>query len=81
MYEEGNAMKNKLSKWSVPVAAVFVTGYLLCGCAWQIGGDKKGTTTVQATRGQELIDLKKARDQGAITEDEYQAQRKKILGE
>ena len=70
-------MKNKLSKWSV--LAVCVAGFLLSSCAWQIGGDKKGTTTVQATRGQELIDLKKARDQGAITEDEYQAERKKIL--
>ena len=33
------------------------------------------------TRGQELIDLKRARDQGAITEDEYQAQRRRVLGQ
>jgi len=32
-------------------------------------------------RGQELIDLKKARDQGAISEEEYQAQKKRIIGQ
>ena len=34
-----------------------------------------------ATLGQQLSDLKKARDAGALSEDEYQAQRKKLLEE
>jgi hypothetical protein len=51
---------------------------LLSGCAWSIGERKEHG---QPTRGQELLDLKKARDQGAITEDEYQAQKKRLLGQ
>ncbi len=52
----------------------------LCGCAWSIGGGKKeASTSHEATRGQELIDLKKARDMGAITEEEYQAQRNRVM--
>lgn len=77
-------MKGKMvrpSKWLVLLAATIMGLSLLGdGCAWQIGGDKKGQTIVQPTRGQELLDLKKARDQGALTEDEYQAQRNKVLG-
>jgi hypothetical protein len=54
---------------------------LLAGCAWSIG-DGKGHehATIQPTRGQELIDLKKAKDQGALTQDEYEAQKKQVLG-
>lgn len=51
---------------------------LLAGCAWQLGGDKK-YEKVEPTVGQQLIDLQKARDTGAITEGEYQAQRARVL--
>jgi putative oligomerization/nucleic acid binding protein len=58
---------------------------LLSGCAWSIGGGHKEhgrpAEYAQPTRGQELLDLKKARDQGALTEDEYQAQKKRLLGQ
>jgi len=50
---------------------------LLSGCAWSIGEHKEHALP---TRGQELIDLKKARDNGAITEEEYQAQKQRLLG-
>lgn len=69
-----------LSKWIGLVATANLMAILFSGCAWQIGGDKHGTPAIHPTRGQELIDLKRAKDQGAITEDEYQAQRQKILG-
>jgi len=53
---------------------------LLTGClALQVGGgDKKDVE--QATIGQQLIDLKTARDAGAITDAEYQTQKAKLLG-
>lgn len=54
---------------------------LLTGCAWSIG-DKEGTDgpkTVQPTKGDELMDLKTARDQGALTEPEYNEQRQRVL--
>ena len=74
------AMKHSLPGWAVLIASSGLVGCLLSGCAWSIGDAKeRPVTAVQATRGQELIDLKKARDQGAITEDEYQVQRKSIL--
>jgi hypothetical protein len=46
-------------------------------CAWSIGGERaKGD---HPTQGQELIDLKRARDAGAITPDEYETQKRQIL--
>jgi hypothetical protein len=50
----------------------------LTGCVFSLGGSKEVTSS-HATRGQELIDLKKARDQGAITPEEYEAKRRQIL--
>jgi hypothetical protein len=40
-----------------------------------------GQETVEPTIGQQLIDLKKARDTGAITEAEYEAEKAKLLNE
>jgi hypothetical protein len=59
--------------------ALFVT-VLLTGClALQVGGgDKKELQT--ATVGQQLVDLQKAKDAGAISDSEYQAQKAKLLG-
>ena len=54
---------------------------LLTGCLYlQLGG---GSTTKPqyATVGQQLTDLKKAKDAGAITDAEYQEQKAKILDE
>jgi len=54
---------------------------VLTGCiGLSIGG---GTTTkpVNATVGQQLVDLKTAKDNGAITDAEYQAQKAKILNQ
>jgi hypothetical protein len=64
----------------VPTAlALFVT-VLFTGClALQVGGgDKKELQT--ATIGQQLVDLQKAKDSGALTEAEYQVQKAKLLG-
>jgi len=61
---------------------LFATGglivCLLCGCAWSVGEHKDHSLP---TRGQELIDLKKALDAGAISEDEFQSQKKRLLGQ
>jgi hypothetical protein len=53
---------------------------LLNGCiGLHIGsGDKRNVQN--ATIGQQLIDLKTAKDTGAITDAEYQAQKAKLLG-
>ena len=48
---------------------------LLTGC----GGADVKTTTTTVSIGQQLIDLKNARDSGAITEREYQRARKELV--
>lgn len=63
----------------VPLLLALATTTLLTGCLnLQIGGGS--TSKAQApTVGQQLTDLQKAKDTGAITEAEYQAQKAKIL--
>lgn len=69
-------MKRILIPASLALAAVLG----LSGCVATIGNrDGKGNGSV--TLGQQLIDLQKAKDAGAITEAEYQAQKSKLLGE
>jgi hypothetical protein len=51
----------------------------LTGCVAAIGNHEPPRST--ATLGQQLIDLRRARDSGAMTENEYQAQRTKFLAQ
>ena len=61
----------------IPILAV--SGLILsCGCAWEIGGGAKHAI-IQPTLGQQLTDLQKAKEAGAITDSEYQAQKQKLL--
>lgn len=63
---------------------VFVLALTLClgmtGCAWSVGGQKGGTTVVKPTQGQELIDLQKAHETGALSDEEYERMRNEIVG-
>ena len=70
-----------MRKLFIPAAVALSAMLLLTGClALQVGGgDKKEERN--ASVGQQLIDLKAARDAGALTEAEYQAQKAKVLGE
>jgi len=52
---------------------------LLGGCVCAIDGGSKHPT-IQPTTGQQLIDLQKAKEAGAITDSEYQAKKEKLLG-
>jgi hypothetical protein len=63
----------------IPTAIALSAMVLLSGClALQIGGgDKKEER--KASVGQQLIDLKAARDRGAITDAEYETQKAKVL--
>jgi hypothetical protein len=68
-----------MKKILIPVFIGLSSLVLLTGCLnLQLGG---GTSTKgQApTVGQQLIDLQHAKDSGAITDAEYQAQKAKIL--
>ncbi|HZI32924.1 MAG TPA: SHOCT domain-containing protein [Candidatus Binatia bacterium] len=52
---------------------------LLSGCLdLQLGGGSKVESS-KPTVGQQLVDLQKARDNGAITDAEYQAEKNRLL--
>jgi hypothetical protein len=63
----------------IPTTVSLLAVLLLSGClALQVGGgDKKETP--KPTLGQQLADLKTARDAGAITDAEYETQKAKLL--
>ena len=72
-------MKARVHKWTM-IAVTYII-ILVSGCAWSIGdkGHECPTQPIQPTLGKELIDLKTAKEQGAITEEEYQAQKRKLM--
>ena len=62
------------------LVACAVCGILLFGVAACGGGGTQVKSEVSTTTvGQQLMDLKKALDAGAMTQQEYEQQRKKIL--
>ena len=59
---------------------MMLTGALMGGCCCPGGGDSKTETHITTTTtGQQLIDLQKAYESGAITEKEYNRQKQEIL--
>lgn len=61
--------------------AVFLASAVLVnGCSFSMGGGSR-TESHKPTLGQQLIDLKTAKDNGAITEAEYQTQKAKLLSD
>ena len=72
-------IRKHMKRLLVPIMIGVSAMTLLTGClGLQLGPDtitKSQTPTV----GQQLIDLQKARDSGAITDTEYQAQKAKLL--
>ena len=55
--------------------------FAFTGCLdLQLGGGSKSEARYQSpSLGQQLIDLQKAKDSGAITPDQYEAQKAKLL--
>jgi hypothetical protein len=66
-------MKLRLEMWIV----IAVLAMSLAGCGG--GGAEVRSEVTTTTTGQQLIDLKKAFDTGAMTRDEYDREREKIL--
>jgi hypothetical protein len=64
----------------IPTAVALSSMLLLTGClVLRIGGgDKKEEQ--KASVGQQLMDLKTAKEAGAMTDAEYEAQKAKLLG-
>ena len=69
-------MKKKLISTAIALSAAL----LLSGCVASLGSGSK-TVINKPTLGQQLTDLQKAKDSGAITDAEYQTQKAKLLAE
>jgi len=67
-----------MKKISLPILVVFSAMTFLSGCAWHVGGGPQNVTA-KPTTGQQLIDLQKAKDAGAMSDSEYQVQKAKAL--
>ena len=68
-----------MKKLFIPAALTLAAMLFLSGCiGLSIGGGSKSQTSCP-TLGQQLIDLQKAKDSGAITEPQYEAQKAKLL--
>jgi hypothetical protein len=70
-----------MKKLMLPILIGLASLTLLTGCLnLELGGGS--TTRTQApTLGQQLIDLQKAKDAGAISDADYQAQKAKLLNQ
>jgi hypothetical protein len=68
-----------MKKRFIPTALALSAMLLFSGClALQVGGGDKQQVE-KATVGKQLVDLKAARDAGAITDAEYETQKAKLL--
>jgi Short C-terminal domain len=66
-----------MKKLVAPACLALSAMLFLSGCVAAIGN--RGTDRSTGTLGQQLIDLQKAKDAGAITETEYQTQKARLL--
>ncbi len=69
-----------MKKLIVPALIGLSALTLLTGCIGLSIGSGTSSKPTSATIGQQLVDLQKAKDAGAITDAEYQAQKAKLLG-
>lgn len=67
-----------MKKLLLPALISLSTLTLLSGCTWSVGSGSK-TVTAMPTVGQQLVDLQKAKESGAINDTEFQTQKIKIL--
>ena len=66
-----------MKKLIAPISLALCAVVFLSGCVAAIGN--RGTTPSDASLGQQLIDLQKAKEAGAMTDAEYQVQKAKLL--
>jgi len=62
---------------TLSIVSVVALASILPGCGG--GGAKVESDISTTTKGQQLMDLKKALDSGAINQKEYEALRKKVI--
>lgn len=78
LVDHTNDVKLEIMKSYVTLLAALAVILSAPGCAIGIG-NRDNDDARKASLGQELMDLKAARETGAMTEDEYQDQRARLL--
>ena len=68
-----------MKKLLVPIMVGVAAMTLLTGCLELRFGGGSNSTAACPSIGQQLVDLQKAKDTGAITDSEFQAQKAKLL--
>ena len=68
-----------MRKLILPVWAALLAATLLTGCLNLDLGSGSTTRTQAPTLGQQLVDLQKAKEAGAISDSEYEIQKAKLL--
>ena len=63
----------------VKLTAIVLASALLCGLLTACSSTEVVAPTVSVSVGQQLIDLKKAKDSGALSESEWQKQKEKLI--
>ncbi len=71
--------ETKMKKAFIAGAAALCVIFLTSGCLSISIGGGSSSSNEKPTTSEQLEDLKKARDSGAITEEQYQTQRTKLL--
>jgi hypothetical protein len=70
-------MKRPHTRKHLPLAAAVAGSLALSGCA--IGNKAELQLVRNITFGQEMIDLKRAKDEGALTEEEYLELKQRVM--
>ncbi len=73
-------MKTNKTMGLSPLIGTGALCVLLAGCQWSVGGKKGGSTVIEPTKGQQLIDLQKAHQSGAIDDGEYDKLKGEVVG-
>lgn len=60
-------------------AILMVAGLAVAAALTGCGGDEVVRPTVSVSVGQQLMDLKKARDSGALSQREYESQKSQLI--
>src|SRR5262245_61406799 len=62
-----------------PLLAAMLAAGMLCACGGDSARKSAAPSRVDVTIGQQLIELKEAHEAGALTDKEYDKQRKKLI--
>ena len=71
-------LSDHMKKLLISTVVALSAALLFTGCVASVGSGTRSETH-NPTLGQQLMDLQKARDSGAITQEEYQTQKAKLL--